>query len=69
MCTRFATRIISRRTAPNTSDKVVVSIEPGDINPFSNEVDNEQLKSFQHTMSVVTEDAFKSIVEQVSILP
>ena len=28
-------RIVSRRTAPGTSDMVEASIEPGDVNPFS----------------------------------
>lgn len=34
VCTRFETRIISRRSAPDTSDFVKVSIERGDLAPF-----------------------------------
>ena len=34
LCTRFATRVISRRTAPGTPDMIKVSIEEGDVDPF-----------------------------------
>lgn len=66
LCTRFATRIISRRTPPGTSDMVIVSIEPGDIDPFGYDVDDEPAKTFNYSVPKVTAETFETIVKQAA---
>lgn len=66
LCTRFATRIVSRRTAPGTSDIVQASIEPGDINPFGYKADPVAVKGFEQTIPSLTSEVFKSLIEKVN---
>ena len=64
LCTRFATRIISRRSAPGTSDVVKVSIERGDSEPFDGQYD-DQKEPFNPHVPSITADVFEDIFEQV----
>ncbi|KAH6712291.1 P-loop containing nucleoside triphosphate hydrolase protein [Leptodontidium sp. MPI-SDFR-AT-0119] len=58
LCTRFATRIISRRSAPDTADEVKISIEPGDSEL------REMGEPFNPHVPSITAEVFKSIFEQ-----
>ena len=64
LCTRFATRIVSRRTLPGTPDVVHASIEPGDINPFSYTEDFAS-GGFEHDIPSMTAEAFEELIEDV----
>jgi hypothetical protein len=66
LCTRFATRIISRRTEPGTSELVQVSIEPGDIDPFGYQENESTAGNFNHAVPSMTAEVFKEIVERAS---
>jgi hypothetical protein len=64
VCTRFATQIISRRSAPDTSDFVKVSIERGDLAPFDGQV-NDQREPFNPHVHSITADVFPDTLNQV----
>ncbi|KFZ08451.1 hypothetical protein V501_05960 [Pseudogymnoascus sp. VKM F-4519 (FW-2642)] len=65
LCTRFATRIISRRSAPDSSDFVKVSIEKGDSEPFRGQAD-DQREPFNPHVNSITAEVFADILEQAS---
>jgi hypothetical protein len=64
LCTRFATRIISRRTAPSSADHVKVTIERGDSEPFDGQC-NDQTEPFNPHVPSMTAKAFDDIFKQV----
>ncbi|OBT80178.1 hypothetical protein VF21_00583 [Pseudogymnoascus sp. 05NY08] len=65
LCTRFATRIVSRRSAPDTSDFVKVSIEKGDSEPFRGQAD-DQREPFNPHVDSITADVFSDILAKAS---
>jgi len=65
LCTRFATRIVSRRTEPEFSDSIRISIEPGDINPFNREENEAGAEAFVHTLESLTRESFADVIEKV----
>jgi hypothetical protein len=65
LCTRFATRIVSRRTLPGTADVVKASIEPGDINPFNFQPDQARLRNFEQIIPNMTAEALEALIEKV----
>jgi len=65
LCTQFATRIISRRTAPGDTSIIRASIEPGDVNPFNYAEDPVRIESFARTLSSITVDNFSSLIKEV----
>ncbi|OBT75242.1 hypothetical protein VF21_05671 [Pseudogymnoascus sp. 05NY08] len=66
LCTRFATRIVSRRTAPGTADVVHVSVESGEIDPFCYGENDGPTGNFNPSVPSLTADVFKTIVDQAS---
>ncbi|RDL36733.1 Uncharacterized protein BP5553_06085 [Venustampulla echinocandica] len=69
LCTRFATRIISRRTEPGTSDDVQISIKPGDIDPFGYQGDETNSGNFSFsipTMTTITTEIFEDVVKKAT---
>lgn len=66
LCTRFATRIISRRSAPGTTDFVKVSIEKGDSEPFKGQAD-DQREPFNPHVDSITAEVFSDILAKVSV--
>lgn len=69
LCTRFATRIVSRRTAPETADVVHVSVESGETDPFGYGENDGPTGNFNPSVPSLTADVFKTIVDQVIKLP
>jgi hypothetical protein len=65
LCTRFATRIISRRTEPGTSPMIHVSIESGDIDPFGYQENKERIGNFNRALPSMTSEVFEETVKQV----
>ncbi|KAI0969344.1 vacuolar sorting protein VPS1 [Xylaria arbuscula] len=67
-CTRFATRIVSKRTAPGTPNRFKITIvEPevkveGFIYPA-----NDDYKDYVHMGETLTADEFESIMNEVSV--
>lgn len=65
LCTRFVTRIISKRSAPDTLDEVKVSIEPGEFEHDAGHHASGKREVFNPHVSSMTPDVFKRIFEQV----
>ncbi len=69
LCTRFATRIISRRTTPDTLDMVKVFIEPGDVNLFGESKGDGQTGSVELKVpSPMTAANFKDVINQACLV-
>lgn len=66
LCTRFATRIISRRTAAGTSNLIHISIEDGDVDPFGHARNTKRTSEFSPSFTSLSPEAFLAIIEQVS---
>ena len=64
LCTRFATRIVSRRSPPGTPDLISVSIERGETDAFGKE-DDALTRSFSPSIPSLTAAAFKDVIEKV----
>lgn len=66
LCTRFATRIVSKRIGPSESDLVRASIEHGDVNPFNYREDDIDADSFNRIVPSMSVEEFESIVKDVT---
>ena len=70
-CTRFATRIVSRRTAPGTPRQVKVTIVPPDFNTEKlasafGRVDPENFRDFVRVQDSLTAEEFAEIVSEAA---
>jgi len=67
-CTRFATRIVSRRTAPGTPNQVKISIVPPDfmIKHF-NYPSDDHYRTYHEIRDSITAEEFSRITEKVWI--
>ncbi len=66
-CTRFATRIVSRRTAPGTLSNVKITIDPptSDVDYFGYPP-NDAYKRYSREMTNLNVDEFAEIIDQVA---
>ncbi|XWW95318.1 hypothetical protein V2A60_003276 [Cordyceps javanica] len=66
-CTRFATRIVSRRTAPNTPNQISISIEPPNFKAtqFDYPKNNAYMK-FRKEKQSLTASEFADIIDEAS---
>ncbi|KAG9238404.1 P-loop containing nucleoside triphosphate hydrolase protein [Amylocarpus encephaloides] len=62
LCTQFAMRIISRRTAPGTNETFHASIEDGDVNPFSGHDDDIHTEGFSRFIPNMNAEAFEALI-------
>lgn len=68
-CTRFATRIVSRRTAPDTPNKIVISIEAPNFKATQFDYPkNDAYMKFRKEQQSLTASEFASIIDEVRIL-
>lgn len=67
-CTRFATRIVSRRTAPGTANQVKITIVPPDFNiKHFDYVPNESYREYVQVKETLTAAEFSEVVEEVCV--
>ena len=73
LCTRFATRILSRRTAPGTSNQVKITIVPPNFNvdgdfgyDHTADSEREDYRDYVQVRDALTADEFGRIMEEVS---
>lgn len=66
-CTRFATRIISRRTAPGSKNECVITIvKPDfDLNEYFKYEPNDCKESFRHHSETLSSREFQKIMNEV----
>ncbi|RSL99064.1 hypothetical protein CDV31_012360 [Fusarium ambrosium] len=65
-CTRWPTRIVSRRTGPGSKDSFRISIEPPDVNVPGMEPASEDISSYSHQGNTLTKDEFVRTIDEVS---
>ncbi|RSL60631.1 hypothetical protein CEP54_006698 [Fusarium duplospermum] len=65
-CTRWPTRIVSRRTGPGSKDSFRISIEPPDVNVPGMEPAAEDISSYAHQGNTLTKDEFVKTIDEVS---
>lgn len=65
LCTRFATRIVSKRSRPGDSDLVIASIEHGEVDPFHYREDDINTEDFTRNVPSLSAEEFESIVKDV----
>ncbi|TQW07602.1 dynamin gtpase [Cordyceps javanica] len=66
-CTRFATRIVSRRTAPNTPNQISISIEPPNFKaPQFDYPKNNAYMKFRKEKQSLTASEFADIIDEAS---
>jgi GTPase SAR1 family protein len=66
LCTKFATRIISKRSSPGSKNVVKASIEIGDVNPFGQVENTQRAKDFSFVAESMTAEDFRELIQTVS---
>ncbi|UPK94571.1 hypothetical protein LCI18_005506 [Fusarium solani-melongenae] len=67
-CTRWPTRIVSRRTGPGSKDSFRISIEPPDVSVPGMEPASEDISSYSHQGNTLSKDEFVKTIDEVSDL-
>ena len=62
LCTRFATQIVFRRSAPGTPEKIVITIIPSED---GSETQKSYLRSFSRTVPYLTAEDFSELIADV----
>ncbi|KAK1964130.1 vacuolar sorting protein VPS1 [Colletotrichum sublineola] len=65
-CTRFATRIVSRRTAPSSKNAVKITIIDPEVTDVFDYPSNDSYKDYLYTSDHLGVDDFKDIMEKIS---
>ncbi|KAM5344824.1 hypothetical protein ACJ41O_010686 [Fusarium nematophilum] len=65
-CTRFPTRIVSRRTQPGTDDSFRITIDPAEVHVAGMEPASEKIRNYQCTGKVLTKERFAQAIEEIS---
>ncbi|KAK2049090.1 vacuolar sorting protein VPS1 [Colletotrichum somersetense] len=65
-CTRFATRIVSRRTAPGSTNAVKITIVDPEVTDVFDYPSNDSYKDYLYTNDRLGVDEFKEIMDEIS---
>ncbi|KAM0433962.1 hypothetical protein ACHAPT_003906 [Fusarium lateritium] len=65
-CTRWPTRIVSRRTGPGSKDSFRISIEPPDVNVPGMEPSSDEISNYSHQGDTLTKEEFVKTIDEVS---
>ncbi|KAK2053608.1 vacuolar sorting protein VPS1, partial [Colletotrichum caudatum] len=65
-CTRFATRIVSRRTAPGSTNAVKITIVDPEVTDVFDYPSNDSYKDYLYTSDRLGVDEFKEIMDEIS---
>ncbi|KAL3424105.1 vacuolar sorting protein VPS1 [Phlyctema vagabunda] len=67
LCTRFATRIISKRSPPGSTDSIHISLEDGDVDNFGYSDNGCRPENFEpRTVASMTAEVFEDIIEEAA---
>lgn len=64
-CTRFPTRITSKRTAPKTKDSFRITIEPAEVKVDGLAKSHEMIKEYECTGETFTAEIFVEAANEV----
>jgi len=68
LCTRFATRIVSKRAELGERDTIRVTIEAGDANPFNREENIAAAEAYKPEFESLTAENFASVIKEVDFM-
>jgi hypothetical protein len=68
-CTRFPTRIVSRRTEPDSDDSFRITIDPAEVDVPGLDPASDNIKNYECSGKILTKEKFAKVIDEVKPLP
>jgi hypothetical protein len=68
-CTRFPTRIVSRRTEPDSDDSFRITIDPAEVDVPGLDSASDNIKNYECSGKILTKEKFAKVIDEVKLLP
>ncbi|KAH6955548.1 P-loop containing nucleoside triphosphate hydrolase protein [Fusarium avenaceum] len=65
-CTRFPTRIVSRRTEPDSHDSFRITIDPAEVNVPGLDPASDNIKNYECSGKILTKERFAKVIDEIS---
>ncbi|KAF4969992.1 hypothetical protein FSARC_2895 [Fusarium sarcochroum] len=65
-CTRFPTRIVSRRTEPDSDDSFRITIDPAEVSVSGMDPASDNIKNYECSGKVLTKERFAKVIDEIS---
>ncbi|RBR09031.1 uncharacterized protein FIESC28_10039 [Fusarium coffeatum] len=63
-CTRFPTRIVSRRTEPDSDDSFRITIDPAEVDVPGLDPASDNIKNYECSGKILTKEKFAKVIEE-----
>jgi GTPase SAR1 family protein len=64
-CTRFPTRIVSRRTELDSDDSFRITIDPAEVNVPGLDPASDNIKNYECSGKILTKERFAKVIDEV----
>ncbi|KAG4259482.1 hypothetical protein FPRO06_06470 [Fusarium proliferatum] len=65
-CTRFPTRIVSRRTEPDSDDSFRITIDPAEVDVPGLDPASDNIKNYECSGKILTKERFAKVIDEIS---
>jgi GTP-binding protein EngB required for normal cell division len=65
-CTRFPTRIVSRRTEPDSDDSFRITIDPAEVDVPGLDPASDNIRNYECSGKILTKERFAKVIEEIS---
>ncbi|KAJ4256674.1 hypothetical protein NW762_008770 [Fusarium torreyae] len=65
-CTRFPTRIVSRRTEPDSGDSFRITIDPAEVSVPGLDPASDKIKNYECSGKILTKEKFAKVIDEIS---
>ncbi|KAH7177379.1 P-loop containing nucleoside triphosphate hydrolase protein [Fusarium sp. MPI-SDFR-AT-0072] len=65
-CTRFPTRIVSRRTEPESDDSFRITIDPAEVDVPGLDPASDNIKNYECSGKILTKERFAKVIDEIS---
>ncbi|KAF4336632.1 dynamin-related 1D [Fusarium beomiforme] len=65
-CTRFPTRIVSRRTEPDSDDSFRITIDPAEVDVPGLDPASDNIKNYECSGKILTKEKFAKVIDEIS---
>ncbi|KAL6913790.1 hypothetical protein ACHAPO_002243 [Fusarium lateritium] len=65
-CTRFPTRIVSRRTEPDSDDSFRITIDPAEVDVPGLDPGSDNIRNYECSGKILTKERFAKVIEEIS---
>ncbi|QPC79243.1 hypothetical protein HYE68_009995 [Fusarium pseudograminearum] len=65
-CTRFPTRIVSRRTEPDSDDYFRITIDPAEVDVPGLDPASDNIRNYECNGKILTKERFAKVIEEIS---